>query len=123
MAPTTPPTPPPAAAPSQGTRQGAVDKAIAGSKLSAVTRSQAKLVPYAELKKAANRVLLADALPGEVPVWVVAVSGTVTALSEPAIGHAVAYLNKDQHDSLAYDLHTGTAWPAWFDGLADQATE
>ena len=122
LAPTTPPTPaPPPAA--QATRQGAVDKAIADSKLSAVTRSQAKLVPYAEVKKAANRVLVADSLPGEVPVWVVAVAGTVTALAEPAVGHAVAYLAKDQHASLAFDLHTGTGWPAWFDALPDQAVD
>ena len=134
VAPTTPPTPaapeaapppppPPAAGASQATRQDAVDKAVADSKLSAVTRSQAKLVPYAELKKGVNRVLLADTLPGEVPIWVVAVSGTVTALAEPAIGHAVAYLAKDQHASLAFDLHTGTAWPAWFDALPDQSTD
>ncbi|HEX6350116.1 MAG TPA: hypothetical protein VF160_12095, partial [Candidatus Dormibacteraeota bacterium] len=115
VAPTTPPKP----AEPRATRQGAVDKAIADSKLSAVTRSQAKLVPYADLKKASNRVLLSDSLPGEVPVWVVAVAGTVTALAEPAVGHAVAYLNKDQHASLAFDLHTGTGWPAWFDGLPD----
>ena len=123
VAPTTPPmpaAPPPAP---QATRQDAVDKAIADSKLSAVTRSQAKLVPYVEVKKAANRVLLSDTLPGEVLVWVVAVAGTVTALAEPAIGHAVAYLARDQHASLAFDLHTGSGWPAWFDALPDQATD
>ena len=119
MAPTTPPIP---AAPS-ATRQGAIDKAIADSKLSAVTRSQAKLVPYGELKKATGRVLLSDTLPDEVPVWVVAVSGTVTNLAEPAIGQAIAYLAKSQNATLAFDLFTGAGWPGWFADLPDQARE
>jgi len=75
------------------------------------------------LKQASGRVLLADTLPGDVLVWVVAVAGTVTALAEPAVGHAVAYLAKDQHASLAFDLFTGSSWPAWFAALPDQAGE
>ncbi len=117
MLPTTPPQP---AAPT-ATRQGAVDKVVADSKLSAVTRSQAKLVSYGELKKGSGRVLLSDTLPDEVAIWVDAVSGTATALAEPAIGPAVGYLAKDQHASVGFDLHTGAAWPAWFDALPDQA--
>ncbi len=89
----------------------------------AVTRSQAKLATYGDVRRLAGRTLLQDALPSEVQLWVVAVAGTLTALAEPAVGHAVAYLALDQHTGVAYDVATGASWPAWFDQLPDLAPE
>jgi hypothetical protein len=114
------PPPPPRPAP---TRKGAIEKAVADTKVVRPTRSEAKLVTYGELKKATKRTLRSDHLPEEVKVWVVAVAGTLTSLAEPVAGHAVAYLAADQRAGIGYDIHTGSGWPAWFDDLPDQATE
>src|SRR5205823_4292778 len=112
VAPTTPPLP-------AHTRQGAIDKAIADTRVTAVTRSQAKLLPYQDLRQANSRALATDP---ESRIWVVAIAGTLTSLAEPATGHVVAYLASDQDTGHGYDLHTGSDWPAWFDDLADHST-
>lgn len=117
----------PAAAPARPVpaagRQSAIDKAVADTRLIGVTRSQAKLATYGDVRRVAGRTLLQDTLPAEVQLWVVAVAGTLTALAEPAVGHAVAYLALDQHAGVAYDVATGVPWPAWFEQLPDLAPD
>src|SRR5207237_3113669 len=98
VAPTTPPLP-------ALTRQGAIDKAVADTKVTAVTRSAAKLLPYKDLKQANNRVLVSDSVSADARLWVVAVAGTLTSLAEPVAGHAVAYLASAQKTGLGYALH------------------
>jgi hypothetical protein len=104
-------------------RQSAIDKTIEHTRITDVTKSQAKLATYGDVRRVAGRTLLEDTMPSELQLWVVAVAGTLTVLAEPAPGHAVAYLALDQHTGVAYDVSSGAGWPAWFDQLPDLAQE
>jgi hypothetical protein len=121
LAPASPPEPEVAPEPAHPTagRQSAIDKTIADTRMAEVTRSQAKLASYGDVRRLAGRTLLQDTPPPELQLWVVAVAGTLTTLAEPTAGHAVAYLALDQHAGVAYDVATGAGWPAWFDQLPD----